>query len=633
LIREFEGNQEGMMTGVKSRARANTVGIVLLAAALCVSFFLMTGKAVALDVESVLPEVLREAPSVEMYGTANGIVLLRDIKYNLLADGSMEKTTYLVLEEIHGLSKTWPSILLVAPPGGYCEIIEAQLYDPRTTAPMLSIKPRESLLENGKTTEIRIPNNLGGRLLVIGYRTVLPTNMNMEDKIELAMELPIWEQKISVEVPGGTRLISHGGGLEPTLQKTGPTDTYTWMILDTRPAKTLGLLSEPSKVLVFSLREGLRTAFEEAMAEMPVPSETPVPKEVERLLAGGPSTGTGESVLRFFSENEFVSKILPADYVRSAGDIPEEGPWSVREACFLLKSWLEKAGWKVEVLWEPAAGLGKMVPGTKKLWARPVLFLDPPVGKGFYYKVGQSTPPGTLDPSLWGKTLYGKDQNSVVERVIPAGEAGDHRLTLRWNIELDENGIALGDLRIRARGGWLEMFPVGRVPTQQNDFGFLGDIKFPNMPDISWQKAQVKTTNNGFDLDISFRASMGIISTGDILVRWPVAILPWQSDVLSENGKAGLSLRFPFVFEQQVILRLPYGFDAVALPATRPYGFTGISLTEEMKYNKRKRNVEGGYKVVLSSSATDGEGFRNLQSVIRRNLAWADMTIPLRKTH
>lgn len=621
-----------MMTGVKSRARANTGGMVLLAMALCFSFFLMAGKAVALDIESVLPEVLREAPSVEMYGTENGIVLLRDIKYNLLADGSMEKTTYLVLEEIHGLSKTWPSILLVAPPGGYCEIIEAQLYDPRTTAPMLSIKPRESLLENGKTTEIRIPNNLGGRILVIGYRTVFPTNMNMEDKIELAMELPIWEQKISVEVPGGTRLVSQVSGLEPMLQKTGPTDTYTWMIFDTRPVKTVGLLSEPSKVLVFSLREGLRTAFEEAMAEIPAPSETPVPKEVERLLVKGPSTGTGESILGFFSENEFVSKILPADYVRSAGEIPDEGPWSVREASFLLKNWLEEAGWKVEVLWEPAAGLGKMVPGTKKLWARSVLFLDPPAGKGFYYKVGQSTPPGTLDPSLLGKTLYGKEQNSVVERVIPAGEAGDHRLTLRWNVELDENGTALGDLRIRARGGWLEMFSGGRIPTQQNDFGFLGDIKFPNMPDISWQKARVKTTSNGFDLDIPFRASLGIISAGDILVRWPVAILPWQFVLLSENKLPGLSLRYPFVFEQQVVLRLPDGFDVVALPSTRPYGFTGISLTEEMQYNRRKRNVEGGYKVVVSSSATDGEGFRNLQSVIRRNLAWSDMTIPLRKT-
>lgn len=618
------------MTGVKSRERARLPGFMFAVFFVLCILLTTAVRGDAMDIGKTLPGVLREAPSVDMYGGENGFVLLRDMQYRLRADGSMEKSVYLVVEEVSGLSKAWPAVGLTAPPGGSCEVLEAALYNPRTAMPVISIQPRKMKAKNGDSLEIRIPNNLEGRILVIGYKEVHPSTMNIEDRVELALDIPAWEQKVSVEVPGGMDLVYSGGGDEPRLESDGPTDTYTWTFIDVPPGETTGIFDEPSRTLVFSLREGDRRAIEAAGAEEPASATIPLPEEIRRILAGGPSLRTGEAILGRLAGDGAAPGLLDGDYVRSAGDIPPEGPWTLWEATFLAKDWMEKAGWDAEILWDPAIRFSKPVPGTRKLWREPVLFLTPPSGKEFYYRIGQEVPPGTMPPSLWGKTLYTRSGSGITKQTVPTGDAGDHRLMFRWILELDEKGNASGEIRVRARGGWLEALTGGRVPTEENLPELLAGIGFPNTPDISWKGASLRAVSTGFDVTVPFSTPIGILSGGDILVRWPVAVFPWQNRALSQDTR-GMSLRHPLVFEQQAQIKLPDGFDVVALPSLRPSQSTGITLTEEMKYTKRRQNIEGGYKVVVTSSGLGEDGFGSFQSVTGRNLGWANMTIPLRK--
>ncbi|MGC9372225.1 MAG: hypothetical protein ACP5DY_02795 [Thermovirgaceae bacterium] len=584
-----------------------------------------------MDVAETLPRVLREAPSADMYNEENGVVLLRDLRYRLRADGSMEKTVYLVVEEVRDLSKAWPSLQLTAPTGGTCEVLEAALYDRRTSRPVMSVEPAESLAENGKTIEIRIPNNLEGLILVSGYRVVSPTGMNIEDRVDLSMALPAWEQNIAVEVPAGVSLVSAGvGGVKPGLESGGPTDTYTWSFIDTPTKKTEGLFQKQSGTLVFSFREGARMAAEEARTGESAVSGVPVPKKISGFLAADSPVKAGESILGLFRRNGLVSPLLPPDLIRRAGDIPLEGPWSLWEGTFLLKNWMKKAGWNADILWEPAVELGKKVPATRKLWARPVLSLSPPSGQEFFFLVGQNLPAGSVPASLWGKVLYETEGGSLERRTVPAGEAGDHRLSVSWTLEMDDPGYASGELRLRARGGWLQALNGGEVPAGNSLPGFFEEFRFPNTPDINWGEPRLVERGTGFDMTVPFNTSVGIVAGGDILARWPVAVMPWQLDAVSENGN-GMSLRHPLVYEQNAVIRLPEGYDVVALPNLRSSRNTGIVLTEEIEHDKRKQIVEGGYKIVATSAGTGEDGFGAFKSVTGRTLAWTDMTIPLRK--
>ncbi|MFP4482599.1 MAG: hypothetical protein ACLFN0_07405 [Thermovirgaceae bacterium] len=584
-----------------------------------------------MDVAETLPGVLREAPSVDMYDEDNGVVLLRDLRYRLRADGRMEKTVYLMVEEVKELSKTWPSLQLVAPTGGSCEVLEAALYDRKTSRPVISIEPAETRAENGGIVEIRIPNNLEGRILVAGYKMVFPTGMNVEDRVDLDFRLPVWEQKIAVEVPGGLSLVSAGGGgKKPDLSSGGPTDTYTWSFIDTPSRKTEGLFELPSKTLVFSLQEGARKAVEVVRAEERAFSEVPVPENIRRFLAEGSSKKAGESIIDIFRGDEMISRVFPQDHIRAAKDIPAEGPWSLWEGTFLLKNWMEEAGWNAQILWEPAVRLGKKVPATRKLWRGPSLLLTPPSGQDFFFHVGQSLPAGSMPPILWGRTLYKTESGRLESLAVPAGEAKDHRLSIRWSLEMDNRGNASGDLSLRLRGGWLHALSGGQLPTESELPGFFEDLLFPNTSDISWGEARIKERSTGFDIAVPFRTSIGIVAGGDILARWPVVVMPWQLDAVSQNGN-GMSLRHPLVYEENAVLKLPEGYDVVALPNMRPSRNRGVVLTEEMEHNTRKRIVEGGYKIVATSDGTDGDAFESFQSVTRRILAWTDMTIPLRK--
>jgi len=622
--------EEGRVTGVKRRARG-PVAVFLRTAVVFCCCLLLAGSAVAMDVADTLPGVLREAPSVGMFDEANGVVLLRDFRYRLRADGSMEKTVYLIVEEVRDLSRVWPSLQLTAPTGGTCEILEAALYDRRAARPVMSVEPAETIAENGKNIEIRIPNDLEGLILVVGYKVVSPTVMNIEDRVDLSMVLPVWEQKIAVEVPAGVSLVSTGGaGVKPDLDSGGPVDTYTWSFIDTPAKKTEGLFQEPSRTLVFSLREGARIAVEEARAGEMTVSEVSVPKKVTGFLAADSPVKAGESILGLFRSDGLVSSLLPPDLVRQVDDIPVEGPWSLWEGTFLLKNWIEKAGWNVEILWEPAVDLGMEVPATKKLWARPVLLLSPPSGQAFFFVVGQHLPAGSVPASLWGKVLYKTEGGNLEQRTVPAGEAGDHRLSVRWKMEIDDRGYASGELHLRVRGGWLQALSSGKVPSGSSLPGFFEEIRFPNTPDISWGEPRIMERSTGFDMVVPFNTSVGIIADSSILARWPVAVMPWQPDVVSENGN-GKSLRYPLVYEQNAVFKLPDGYDVLALPNLRSSSNAGIVLTEEIEHDKRKQIVQGGYKIVVTSTGTGEEGFGAFKSVVARILAWKDMTIPLRK--
>ncbi|HDQ93122.1 MAG TPA: hypothetical protein ENN89_03275, partial [Synergistetes bacterium] len=206
----------------------------LFAAMLLVVSMGLCGVANARDIPAELVRSMSEAPSLESLGSGEGLVLLRDISYRLLADGRMERTTLWFIHEEKGLPDRWRKWEILVPEGGEASVEEAALYDPVSGKLQFPLIPRETTRDGVSLVEVRVPNSLDGNVLALSYRQVFPTRMNIEDSVSLDLDIPQWEQRVTLQVPSGTLPEWSGEGIpDPQMKKGSSTDIYSWSIVNT----------------------------------------------------------------------------------------------------------------------------------------------------------------------------------------------------------------------------------------------------------------------------------------------------------------------------------------------------------------------------------------------------------------
>ncbi|HRV70453.1 MAG TPA: hypothetical protein P5541_00345 [Thermovirgaceae bacterium] len=600
----------------------------ILAMMLLVLFMGLCGVANARDIPAELARSLREAPSLESLGSGQGLVLLRDISYRLLADGRMERTTLWFIHEEKGLPDSWRKWEVVVPEGGEASVAEAGLYDPGSGKIQYPLIPRETSRDGASLIEVRVPNSLDGNIFVLSYRQVFPTRMNIEDSVLVDLDIPQWEQRITLKVPSGTLPEWSGEGIpDPQVEKGSSTDSYSWSIVNTLARENGTLSAEPGRVLVLSLRKGLRYSLAEAMSVADSIGVSP-PSQVVSMLSDQNRTRGGERVIDFVNDPSLIIRGLPEILARPVELIPAEGPWTEWEAAFLLANWLKKADWGADILWEARTTLRDDSPATITSLRKPVLALTPPGGKQFMFEIGQGVKPGQVPPRLWGRTLYSLDGNTVLRRQIPAGGPADHRLSFNWKLGLSPEGFAEGDLVINVRGAWVDTISAGNLPDEKQALDMLMAFGWPSTPGMPGGEAVVEPAGSGFRITLPVRAQMGIPSGEGLLMRMPSALMPWQM-IIAEKGVSG-GIRFPFVYEQSIEIELPEGFEVMVLPVLRPVEAGSVKTGESLRV-KKGRTLVGEQKVVISSARMDDQTRQVFANSIRQGLGWSGITVPMRK--
>ncbi len=580
------------------------------------------------DITAELKRSLREAPPLDAMDSSQGLVILRDIRFRLLADGRMERTSLWFLHEGGGLPDGWRNWEIPIPDGGEGIVLEAALYDPSSGKMQYPLIPREIEKGGFSLVEVRLPNNFEGNILGLSYRQVFPTRMNIEDAVMLDLDLPQWEQRISVTLPSGTVPEWNGEGIpEPEFVKGNAEDTYTWSIVNT-PALRSGVIArDAGRALVLSLKKGLRFALSDAAA-MADPVSVIPPSPVASMISDPNRTRGGEKIIEYVNSPSRLLSGFPGDFVRQAPAIPADGPWTEWEASFLLAKWLRQAGWSAELFWEPVTPVGDDAPATVKVWRKPVLSLTPPVGRAFMFEIGQGVKPGSTPPRLWGRTVYAPEGSTVLRREIPAGTASDHRLSFNWNLSLSPDGVASGDLVVTARGGWVDTLSGGSIPSNDTAADILSAFNWPSTPGIPGEKISVETLGSGFRITVPVRTQLGIPGGDGLLLRMPSAIMPWQT-VIAERGASG-GIRFPFVYEQSIEIALPEGFGVMVLPALRPEASGSVRIEENLRV-KKSRTLVGEHRMVVTSARLDDPAKQIFSNAVRQGLGWSGVTIPLRR--
>lgn len=582
----------------------------------------------AADIATELSRSLKETPSLDAMGSGQGFVILRDLRYRLLSDGRMERTTLLFLHEGGGLPDSWRNWEIVVPEGGEAAVVEAALYDPSSAKLQYPLIPREIVREEVPLIEVRLPNSFEGNILVLSYRQVFPTLLNIEDAVTLDLDLPQWEQRISVVVPFGAAPEWQGEGIpDPELKKGKAQDTYTWSIINTS-ARVNGVISpNPVRTLVFSLQKGLRYSLADADTLADSVDISP-PPQVASMISDSNRSRRGERIIDYVNTPSRILSGFPEGFVRSPADIPAEGPWTEWEASFLLANWLRRAGWSVDILWEALTPLKDDAPATIKVWKKPVLSLASPGGAPFLFEMGQGVRPGIVPPRLWGRTVYALDGNAILRRDIPAGGAADHRLSFNWTLSMSPDGVASGDLVVTVRGGWVETLSGGMIPSDEKAIEILTAFGWPSTPGTPEDQVSTEVLGSGFRMTVPIRTQLGIPGGEGILMRMPSVIMPWQVAV-AEKGSSG-GIRFPFVYEQTIEIALPEGFRVMVLPSVRPFGSGSVRIEESMRV-KKSSTLVGENKMVVTSARLDDSMKQVLTNAVRQGLGWSGITIPLRR--
>ncbi len=584
-------------------------------------FFLLPGKSFS----SVnMARLTQEAPGLHNYPGSDGVIWYREVNYSLTADGRMEKDSTWIILAKKGLDEKWRNWEIPVYPEGSVEVLHSSLYDPGTSTMMTPVLAETAESGNMEIVQIRFPELQDEYLIYLSYREIIPKDCRLDDFLWMALDLPLWENRINVNVPQGSELFYSSQGVDPPVieKQVDATKRYGWSSFNLSPRNRSSLAVNPRSFLAFSLRRG-ETAFARDIQVLSSPSIPPLPASVAKFNHEANKTSAGSKMIGFIEEASLL-RGFPASYVRR--NIPENPPWSVFEKVILLSDWLSRAGWNSRLYWSTTQPLTEETPDTGGLVSMPILEITPPGGSSVFYQLGQGFSNSDLPPQMWGRTVYGYQDGALLKRQLPKGEASDHRLNINWILDLTEDGTLSGNLEILVRNGWKAMLLEDGRAFDESVSGMLYSLKIPGFdPD----KIKISPIKYGSRITVPVMFNSAIISGNNLLLNFPPVLL----DPLLDLGKMepGYELKFPFVVDHSFEISFPDGYETVALPATSDRDFGVIRLNEDISINKKKRRISGNIKLLVNTDGIDTSIHRALIESLREWLMWMDKTVPLHK--
>lgn len=607
------------------KIRRGYPGAVPFFAALLLAVF-FAGGTVAYGAAPALniPRMIQECPHFSDHPGSDGVIWLKDSEYSLVADGSMTRKTTMVILARRGIDDRWTRWSIPVPGGGTAEVLSAALYDPGSGRILSPVLPRKGEVNGIAFTEVLFPDIQDEFIIVLSLREVLPKRFAVEDSLWINESLPLWEQKITVNVPAGMELsvVSEGAG-EPRREKAVGGERHTWQVVNSPAWSGRTLKSDDRDFLSFSTRKGTEALarYLGAMETLLVPQP---PAAVQSIIDQSNKLKAGQGLIDWMNRAPGFAQGFPPSFVRP--DIPGEGPWTDWEKVLLLHRWIRKAGWESRLHWLAAHPFDQLSPAPEAAVIRPVVELNISGISPFFCDLGQGSSPNETPPSLWGKHIYTASGSGLQGRTVSGSTAAEHRLSVEWVLDLDVNGVASGKADILVRNGWVGFFFPGGTPTEQS-MGRLAAELFPGMrfPAGSASFAPIKY---GWKITLPAEPRQSIVSGGAMLVPFPGATPPWLGDLGRSSGE--YRMRFPFVVEQSFTLKLPPKSDVVMMPSSVNRALDRVKYEESVYHNKRRNTLSAGAKIVLSTDAVNDSVGRGLAESVQRWMAYASKTLPLR---
>ena len=592
-----------------------------------VAMMLSGGAASAAEpVQLDIPRMIQESPGFYDHPRSEGIIWLRDLKYSLGADGSMERLTTRVILARKGIDARWTRWEIPVPEKGRVEVLDAGLYDPGSGRLLAPVLPRETVRDGLPVVDVLFPDLQEEFIMAFSVREVFPKSLFMDDFVWMHHELPQWEQRITVDVPQDMPFVIGSSGVgQFKKERVGTVDRYTWSVVNTPSWSDRTLLSDVRGYIAFSMRKGTE-ALAKKLSDAEKAAVPDVPAAARPLLSRGDREKRISSLMAWLDEAPELADGVAPSLVRNP--IPAEGPWTRWEKVLLLNRWAQTTDWQSRIIWLSAYTLGDEAPATPAAILRPALELTPKA-KGstpVYVDLLQGHFSGETSLSLRGRPLYALNGMRLEPVRVSSGSAEDHRLSIEWRLDLDTAGALSGDVHVFVRNGWADFFfPGGR--TDEEMIHRLASELFPSLtyaPGIGI----VRPIKYGWQVTFPATLKQSIVSDGSMLVPYPASYPVWLTESLQQTEEFGL--RFPFILEQSFAIKLPAKWAPVMLPARLERAFGRGRYGESVTMNRTRNTLSGEAKIVLSTSRIPPDVVLGLGESIQRWMAFGTKNLPVR---
>jgi hypothetical protein len=577
------------------------------------------------DAGSEVSRLFREAPSPGAFPDAEGVVWFSSYKYSMTPDGSTRKRHRYLITLTDAARREQDAVTLPYPfeADSSMEITEASWLDQPSGERRGSL---ESKMEDGNP-KIIVPAEALEGIIAVETVTESDEKYNIDDLVALVGPLPVWEQVIEVEIPENMDFYWQGIGVRsPERSVDLGVERIVWTVMNQPAWRSAGMLDEYPPSLVFSLRKGLSSYlrnlrnFENTFAAPQIPAEI-------ASLRSGNIQKTLSAIAAYMSgrlTETGVTQIKPGEMEK----VTESGPWKPWEGTLIAGKWLASMGYDVRVFWSQRFPVNRDGPDALALWKDPVLVIGGNGGQDVYFTASGTQNLGNLPPLLYGASLSRLEGADVRRIVLPRGNASENTLTQRWSLFIDENGIAVGSLDLTVTGGWAHVLSEGKAPTQETASGVAGLIS-SSLLGISLDPKSVRIEENGYRLVFGVRAPLGIVSGSDILMRMP-GWLPLSFAEIPANGEE-FTFRFPFIFEQNVIVSTPKGYRSLALPPKARHGDAKAMVDESIVYSEKRSQIEASSRWIVRSAVIDPSLAGRIADQLALARSWTEVRIPLRK--
>lgn len=580
------------------------------------------------DSESEIMRLKDEVPSMEIYGTNDAVIWLRDNESRILADGSMENLRRLIVMIGEKVPDGWKTLRYTVPAEGGLVVEEAAWYNTMTGMKEGDIPVTDETLPGGAEAKvISVPDDTVGRALVVSIREKRANRYGVDETVNMAGSLPIWEQNISVEVPEGMEIFWTGRDMkEPSVSDSGGRRRYRWQVMNQLPWNGEGFVLNERPMLSFSSKKGLNQSLrslDEIARSMP-PIDPP-------SSIKGSSVKTAERLIDWVNSPERTLSGYPNDWVRRPDQIPVEGPWTPWEQTLLLNRWLQKLGFESEIWWEGKMPLDASSPASISLLAEPVLeFRLPNAQKTSYFIAGHPFKMNRVPFSIAGREIYAAGDAEYKSKTLPQGSSSDNRLSLLWKLKLDGNGRAEGRLTVSVNGGWSDLFSGNVVPSIDNINDFLLTKLNFAIPGMVLKAAEVSQKTLGYEMVFDVSCVPGIVHGDSMLLRLPGGIPTRVSEMIGREQE--YTLRFPFIIDQKVRMSMPKGFRLLQSPPLKQLGDgTKVVLKESITHWPKKAELLADSLWVVKTCNVDGITAQLLKEELAASLRWPVLDLPFKK--
>jgi len=585
--------------------------------------------ALAADIASEVRRLNREAPSLDGFSGADALVWLKSHEFKMLVDGAMEEYVLQIVMIGENIPDSWKEFRIPVPSNGTLQIEEASWYNPMLVMKEGDLSVRQERLAGGALVYVvQTPVDAIGRVLVLATRTTYPRRFGADAMIPMAGSLPIWEQNVTVEVPGALNLIWEGRFVtEPVIRKYDDgRSEYRWNIMNQEPWHGEGFVEFKRPFVAFSFKHGIL----QSLSEMDAYARAFPSLSLPTVASGADKNKAGVRLMQWLSDPMRSLSGFPKDYIRAPEEIPPIGPWSQWEQTLLLNKWLTALGWETRVWWQALTDLSDESPATKDLWAAPVLELTTPANKKVWYQAGQTSDFGVTAPSVAGSTLYTRGEDAYEKQTVSAGSASNHKLALLWVLTLEDTGGAEGTLTVDVTGGWTELLSNGVLPPKKGLSDFLRRrINFA-LPGMVLTPKEVISTRTGYKLFFDVRCAPGIVLGDSMLLRLPGSIPSRVGEMIGREST--YTFRFPFIIDQKVRMKMPAGYRLLQSPPLKNIGEgTKAVLKESITHWPKKAELVADSTWTVKTRNVDEMLAMILREELAASLRWPVLDLPFRK--